>query len=66
MDKEIDPRFPCSACGREVPLSEAVVPEASNYVAYFCGLDCYAQWHRRAEAFLMASIRWPVPERVTV
>jgi len=44
------------ACGREVPLSEAVVPEASDYVAYYCGLDCYEQWHSQAEAFLMASV----------
>jgi len=57
MDKIIDPRFPCAACGREVPLSEAVVPEASDYVAYFCGLECYARWHREAETFLMASAR---------
>ena len=34
----------CSACEREVPISEAVVPEASDYMAYFCGLDCYARW----------------------
>ena len=57
MDKKPDPQFPCAACGREVPLSEAVVPEASDYVAYFCGLECYAQWHSQAEAFLMASVR---------
>jgi hypothetical protein len=42
----------CSACGREVPLSEAVVREASDYVAYFCGLDCYERWRTQAERSL--------------
>jgi hypothetical protein len=34
----------CGVCQREIPLSAAVSPEASDYVAHFCGLDCYAQW----------------------
>ena len=38
----------CQICLHEIPLSEAVVPEASDYVAYFCSLDCYASWLRRA------------------
>jgi hypothetical protein len=38
----------CAGCEREVPLSEAVVPEASDYVAYFCGLDCYDRWRIEA------------------
>ena len=61
MDEEISDRLrvagsriPCGACGREVPLSEAVVPEASDYVAYFCGLECYERWHRQAERYLAA------------
>ena len=45
----------CCSCGCDVPLSEAVVPEAADYVAYFCGLECYARWHSQAEAFLIAS-----------
>ncbi|KAI3604136.1 hypothetical protein D8I24_2725 (plasmid) [Cupriavidus necator H850] len=32
---------------KEVPKSEAIVPEACDYVAYFCGLECYAQWRRQ-------------------
>lgn len=47
----------CAVCGCEVPLSEAVVPEASDYVAYFCGLECYERWHSRAERFLFAAVR---------
>jgi hypothetical protein len=38
----------CSVCQYEIPLSEAVVPEAADYVAYFCSLDCYAAWRTRA------------------
>ncbi|MBI1888271.1 MAG: DUF3330 domain-containing protein [Nitrosomonadales bacterium] len=39
----------CQLCRKEVPLSEAKVAEAADYVAYFCGLDCYAKWKRRSE-----------------
>jgi len=38
---------PCEVCMKEVPKSEAIVPEACDYVAYFCGLECYAQWRRQ-------------------
>ena len=31
----------CEICLKEVPLSEAIVPEATEYVAHFCGLACY-------------------------
>lgn len=34
----------CEQCLREIPVSEAVVPEASDYVAHFCGLQCYEKW----------------------
>jgi hypothetical protein len=37
-------RVSCAVCFREVPLSEAFVPEAIDYVIYFCGLDCYENW----------------------
>ena len=42
-------KVPCQLCRKEVPLSEAKVAEAADYVAYFCGLDCYAEWKRRSE-----------------
>lgn len=35
---------PCAQCLKEVPVSEAKVAEAVDYVAYFCGLECYAKW----------------------
>jgi hypothetical protein len=34
----------CEVCLKEVPKSEATVPEATDYVLYFCGLDCYEKW----------------------
>lgn len=39
----------CMICRKEVPLSEAVIPEAADYVAHFCGLECYAQWKKKSE-----------------
>jgi len=39
----------CDICRKEVPLSEAMVPEAADYVAHFCGLDCYKQWKEQSE-----------------
>ncbi|HHJ80867.1 MAG TPA: DUF3330 domain-containing protein [Candidatus Tenderia electrophaga] len=39
----------CDVCLKEVPASESKSAEASDYVAHFCGLDCYAQWVKKAE-----------------
>jgi hypothetical protein len=39
----------CAVCLKEVPQSEAVVPEAEDYVAYFCGLECYQMWRSQHE-----------------
>ena len=52
--REAGSRSPCAAYEREVPFSEAVVPEASDYIAYFCGLECYERWRKQAAAFLSA------------
>jgi hypothetical protein len=47
-DKPIElERIPCEVCLREVPKSEAIVPEATEYFLYFCGLDCYQRWKRQ-------------------
>lgn len=43
-------RVACELYQKEVPASEAVVAEATDYFAYFCGLDCYEQWLHRGEA----------------
>lgn len=45
-------RVSCEVCLKEIPKSEAAMAEARDYVAYFCGLDCYQIWmaQRTAEA----------------
>jgi hypothetical protein len=44
-------RVACEICLKEVPLSEATVPEATDYVVHFCGLECYEKWkNQRAKA----------------
>ena len=37
-------RVSCDICLKEVPRSESRSPEGSDYVLYFCGLDCYEKW----------------------
>jgi hypothetical protein len=39
----------CEICLKEIPISEAKSEEASDYVLYFCGIDCYQQWKQQAE-----------------
>ena len=34
----------CAICMKEIPKSEAMVAEATDYVMHFCGLDCYTKW----------------------
>jgi len=34
----------CEICLKEVPITEAIFPEATDYVAHFCGLECYEKW----------------------
>lgn len=49
-DKPIAPeRISCKVCLKEVPRSEAASSEGSDYVLYFCGLDCYQQWTQEEE-----------------
>ena len=49
-DKPADPaRVTCGNCLKEVPVSAAGVPESEAYFAHFCGLECYAEWKRRAQ-----------------
>lgn len=39
----------CEVCMKEVPVSEAKVPEATDYVVYFCGLECYGKWKEQGD-----------------
>ncbi|HZM36287.1 MAG TPA: DUF3330 domain-containing protein [Burkholderiales bacterium] len=41
-------RVPCTVCQREIPLSAAVWRESSDYVAHFCGLECYELWRNQS------------------
>lgn len=34
----------CEVCLKEVPITEATIPEATDYFVHFCGLECYEKW----------------------
>ncbi len=40
---------PCHICLAEVPISEVIVSEAADYVAHFCGLECYDRWQKNPD-----------------
>lgn len=42
-------RITCEICLKEVPITEATVPEATDYVVHFCGLECYEKWKNKRE-----------------
>jgi len=37
----------CELCLKAIPLSESDISEAEDYVAYFCGLECYDIWRNQ-------------------
>lgn len=39
-------RVPCEVCLKEIARDEAAAAEATDYVVYFCGLDCYELWRK--------------------
>jgi len=39
-----DQLISCKTCLESVPLSESQISEAEDYIAYFCGLECYDLW----------------------
>lgn len=44
-DKPVEvERVSCEICLKEVPITEATVPEATDYFVHFCGLECYKKW----------------------
>jgi hypothetical protein len=45
--REPGPYLACSACHQEIPASAAIWRESSDYVAYFCGLDCFDKWRNQ-------------------
>ena len=44
------PFISCAVCRHEIPTSEAMVAEATDYLVYFCGLDCYQRWRECGNA----------------
>ncbi|MCW9012456.1 MAG: DUF3330 domain-containing protein [Gammaproteobacteria bacterium] len=34
----------CEICLKSIPKSDSTSAEADDYIAYFCGLECYDQW----------------------
>jgi hypothetical protein len=36
----------CEICLKEIPRDLAKSEEASGYVHYFCGEDCFARWQQ--------------------
>ncbi len=45
---ELEP-VQCDVCMKEVPASEAIVPEATDYVVHFCGLECFEKWKEQSD-----------------
>jgi hypothetical protein len=43
-------KTPCDVCHKEIPLSEAMRFETEDYVAHFCGLECFSTWKDRRTA----------------
>ena len=46
---ELGDLISCEVCFMEIPVSEAKNEEATEYVVYFCGLDCYDKWKNQSE-----------------
>lgn len=36
----------CEICMKEIPVSEAGNSEATDYVVYFFGIECYGIWSK--------------------
>lgn len=39
----------CEICLKEIPASSAKHEEVQDYVAYFCGIDCFDQWQNLSD-----------------
>ena len=39
----------CEVCMKSIPKSESKNAEAVDYVAYFCGLECYDNWKKQPD-----------------
>jgi len=49
-NKLIEPeKVSCEVCLKEIPISEASSVKATDYIMYYCGLECYEKWKKQAE-----------------
>jgi len=39
----------CEICLKEIPASEAQSAEAEDYIAHFCGIECYDRWKKQGK-----------------
>ena len=45
LQPEVKPeKISCSMCRKEIPVSAAMTPQGSDYVGYFCGIECYDEF----------------------
>ncbi|ARG97551.1 DUF3330 domain-containing protein [Legionella micdadei] len=42
----------CYACLKLIPKSAAMSSEGEDYIKYFCGQECYAEWQKRTQKWL--------------
>lgn len=50
QNKLIEPeQVSCEVCFKEIPISEASSVKATDYIMYYCGLDCYEKWNKQEE-----------------
>jgi hypothetical protein len=44
---QLESHVACSVCHHEIPVSAALWRESSDYVAHFCGLQCFDRWRNQ-------------------
>ncbi|WP_295626574.1 DUF3330 domain-containing protein [uncultured Nitrosomonas sp.] len=50
QDKIVVPEVvSCDVCFKEIPLSEATSVKSTDYIVYYCGLECYDKWKKQEE-----------------
>ena len=42
-------KIACEVCFKEIPISEAKSVKVTDYIMYYCGLDCYDKWKEQKE-----------------
>ena len=48
--KIVEPeKIACEVCFKEIPISEAKSVKATDYIMYYCGLDCYDKWKKQGK-----------------